>query len=259
MPAARDKSAKQSASLPVPEDDGLRMRDLVRLTGLPRETIHFYLAQGLLPKALKTGRNTATYGPEHLDRLQRIKELQDRHFLPLRAIKAVLEEGAGGGFSEEQEAMLRRVRESVPAGSLRKADADVALSEIVPSKVSRADLDAIRHLGIVDVNGSGSRATISAEDARLLDDWAELRALLRPDEPQITPEMLGLYDDAMDALVAREARTLTQRFTALSGERTLELIEAADPLILRVLAALRRKKIATLLQNATPAASDDPT
>lgn len=259
MPSAPDKRTKPSAPLPAPEDETLRMRDLVRLTGLPRETIHFYLAQGLLPKALKTGRNTAIYGAEHLDRLQRIKELQDRHFLPLRAIKAVLEEGAGGGFSEEQEAMLRRVRESVPAASSRNADADVALSEIVPSRVTRADLDAIRRLGVIDVKGSGARASVSAEDARILESWAELRGLLRPDEPPITPDMLGLYDDAMEALVGREARTLTQRFTALSGERTLELIEAADPLIVRLLAALRRKKIAALLQNATPAAADDRT
>jgi hypothetical protein len=45
--AGRIKRWRRSASLPVPEDDGLRMRDLVRLAGLPRETIHF--TYGLTP------------------------------------------------------------------------------------------------------------------------------------------------------------------------------------------------------------------
>ncbi|MFN8644674.1 MAG: MerR family transcriptional regulator [Candidatus Binatia bacterium] len=64
------------------------MRDLTRATGLTRETIHFYIAQGLLPPGTKTGRNTAEYGREHLERLQRIRDLQAQHFLPLRARSA---------------------------------------------------------------------------------------------------------------------------------------------------------------------------
>src|SRR5690349_11544156 len=109
MPASGKRTAPVArGAAAAPTEEVLRMRDLVRATGLPRETIHFYLAQGLLPKPVKTGRNTAVYGPEHLERLQRIKDLQEKHFLPLRAIKAVLVDGASGGFSEEQEAMLER-------------------------------------------------------------------------------------------------------------------------------------------------------
>ncbi len=79
------------------------MRDLVRESGLPRETIHFYMQQGLLPKALKTGRNTALYTQDHLERLRRIRELQERQFLPLKAIRAILDETADEGFTPEQE------------------------------------------------------------------------------------------------------------------------------------------------------------
>ena len=229
------------------------MRDLVRVTGLPRETIHFYLTQGLLPKPIKTGRNTAVYGLEHLDRLQRIKDLQERHFLPLRAIKAVLEEGAGGGFSEEQEAMLRRVRASQLPMRSHGAAPRVALDGIVPSRVSRADLDAMKRLGFIDVKGRGREATISPEDAGILECWAEIGSLFRAGEERVTPDVLGTYDDAIAALVEREARTLTRRYTNLSGERAAELIEASDPVIARLLAALRRKKIAALLEGLVPA------
>jgi hypothetical protein len=42
------------------------MRDIVRETGLPRSTIHFYLAEGRPPPPTKTGRNTALYSWEHV-------------------------------------------------------------------------------------------------------------------------------------------------------------------------------------------------
>ena len=108
---------------------GLRMKDLTRETGLPRETIHFYIAQGLLPPGTKTGRNTAEYGPGHLLRLQRIRDLQAKHFLPLRAIKALLEdELASENLTPEQEQLLARVRATLP-GLGRGIGHSVALAD----------------------------------------------------------------------------------------------------------------------------------
>lgn len=231
------------------------MRDLVRLSGLPRETIHFYLTQGLLPKPVKSGRNTAEYSAEHLDRLHRIKDLQERHFLPLRAIKAVLEEGVGEGFSPEQEAMLRRVRASqVP--SRRLADSGrVALSELVPGRVRPEDLEALCDLGLVEVRGRGRSASVSADDAQILECWAEVGSLFAPGETPLTPDALQTYDDAMASMVAREARTLTRRYAHFSGERAVQLIEASEPILVRLLTVLRRKKIAALLEGVV---SPDP-
>ena len=77
MKAPRSPSRRPAVRTP-PAADGagaatelLRMRDLVRESGLPRETIHFYKLQGLLPEPIKTGRNTALYTREHLERLDR--------------------------------------------------------------------------------------------------------------------------------------------------------------------------------------------
>ena len=38
-----------------------RMKDLCEASGLPRQAIHFYIQQGLLPPGQKTGRNMAWY------------------------------------------------------------------------------------------------------------------------------------------------------------------------------------------------------
>jgi DNA-binding transcriptional MerR regulator len=85
------------------------MRDLCQATGLERQTIHFYIQEGLLPEGKKTGRNMAYYGEDHLERLRLIKKLQEERFLPLRAIRAVLG-GKSGGFSKEQRKLLADVK-----------------------------------------------------------------------------------------------------------------------------------------------------
>lgn len=234
------------------------MRDLVRLSGLPRETIHFYLAQGLLPKPVKTGRNTAVYGEEHLDRLRRIKDLQETHFLPLRAIKAVLDERDGGGFSPEQELLLRRVRDSAPPLRSREVEGDVALSSLVPSRLPRSQFDGLRRLGLVETKGRGKQATVSPENARIIEAWGQLLDLLQDGEPELTADLLVNYADAMEALVAREARWVTAPFAELSGERAAELIESAEPLVAKLLVAFRRKKIAALLASVDPSEPPKP-
>jgi DNA-binding transcriptional MerR regulator len=68
----------------------LKIRDLVQHSRVSKETIHFYIREGLLPKPLKRGRNTAEYDDSYVERIRFIKELQDRHFLPLAVIKNIL-------------------------------------------------------------------------------------------------------------------------------------------------------------------------
>ena len=68
----------------------LKIRDLVQHTGVSKETVHFYIREGLLPKPPKRGRNTADYDDKYVERIRFIKELQDRHFLPLAVIKNIL-------------------------------------------------------------------------------------------------------------------------------------------------------------------------
>jgi DNA-binding transcriptional MerR regulator len=53
----------------------LSLREMAARTELPPRTIRLYIAMGLLPGPLRTGRNAA-YGPEHLRRLREIRRLQ---------------------------------------------------------------------------------------------------------------------------------------------------------------------------------------
>jgi DNA-binding transcriptional MerR regulator len=75
------------------EGDGRQWRidDLARQAGTTVDTIRFYQREGLLPPALRRGRSIL-YGPAHLERLERIRDLQARHFT-LKGIRALAQEG----------------------------------------------------------------------------------------------------------------------------------------------------------------------
>lgn len=69
---------------------GLRMKELVNATGVPKSTILHYLNQGLLPEPQKTSPNMAYYAPDCVSRIQYIQHLQSRHRLSLSEIKQML-------------------------------------------------------------------------------------------------------------------------------------------------------------------------
>jgi DNA-binding transcriptional MerR regulator len=54
------------------------IRDLEKVTGVPRTTIHYYLRQGLLPRPQKTAASRSLYTDEHVGILRRIAELKQQ-------------------------------------------------------------------------------------------------------------------------------------------------------------------------------------
>src|SRR5690606_5047907 len=88
--AAQQGGGAGSGDRTVSAAMNLRMAELVRRSGVSRETIHYYLREGLLPRPQKTARNTALYGEEHVQRLTLIRSLRDEHLLSLKAIKGLL-------------------------------------------------------------------------------------------------------------------------------------------------------------------------
>ena len=68
----------------------MKIGQLVKKTGIPKETIHFYLREGLLPKPRKAGVNSAEYNDTHLEQLRLIKDLRENYYLPIPEIKKIL-------------------------------------------------------------------------------------------------------------------------------------------------------------------------
>ena len=250
--AAPSRRPARRASRPVtteapPAAALLRMRDLVRESGLPRETIHFYKLQGLLPAPLKTGRNTALYTQEHLDRLRRIRELQERQFLPLRAIRAILDDRAEEGFTPDQEDLVRRVRGTLAGWTRAQQQPTVALADFVPARVTKRELRELLDAGLITVHGTGRGDTVSEDDAVILECWAQFKEAGLGPEQGVGPAELRLYDEAMEQLVQREARMAMAAYSAAHAADLSRVVELVGPVIGRLLSAMHRKRMRQFL------------
>jgi len=56
----------------------MRMRELEKASGVGRETIRYYIREGLLPEPSRASRNSAFYSDDHVARLKAIKRLQGK-------------------------------------------------------------------------------------------------------------------------------------------------------------------------------------
>jgi DNA-binding transcriptional MerR regulator len=91
------------------------MRELERATGVGRETIRYYIREGLLPEPERPGRNVAWYDPSFVERITLIKELQQKRFLPLHVIKTILAGPEATPSRNEVQALLELDGKLFPA------------------------------------------------------------------------------------------------------------------------------------------------
>ena len=68
----------------------MKISTVVKRTGVPKETIHFYIREGLLRKPYKPGINAAAYNENHVKQILLIKELRDNYFFPIPLIKKII-------------------------------------------------------------------------------------------------------------------------------------------------------------------------
>ena len=70
-----------------------RIGEIMRHTGLSRQTIHNYTVFGLITEEARTDSGHRLYGEEVFARLRRVQELKDK--MSLKEIRRVLEEEGG--------------------------------------------------------------------------------------------------------------------------------------------------------------------
>lgn len=83
-----------------------KMSDLVRLSGVSKQTIHFYLREGLLLPPIRTSKNMAYYDESTVNDIHFIKELQEKRYLPLGVIKEVLKAKREGHDLMEEDHLI---------------------------------------------------------------------------------------------------------------------------------------------------------
>lgn len=225
----------------------LRMRDLCARTGLSRQAIHFYVAQGLVEPPRKTGRTMAYYTEAHVERILLIRRLQEEHFLPLEAIRGMLD-GAVQDFTAAQRRALAQVKRGLTSVSADGDDAPVHLEELL-TRVGLCLEDAreLEEIGLLSIRGRGGSAMVSAEDAWLLELWADVRAAGFTRRLGFGPELLLVYERGVARIFEEEKRILAQLIDTVPEDEVAAMVERALPLIHSLLVRAHQRRVRALL------------
>lgn len=185
----------------APAAPGLRMKQLMAATGLPKSTLLYYVEQGLLPPPVKTSPNMAYYDEACVERAQLIRRMQDQHRLPLGKIRVILEAQAQGQdteafialgqeiFGREQGPLLNKQEFMRQSGLGRKAleafqEAGLLLP-LEPGRFDQQDLAMGRLLaGALGRGvGPGDLAFYHRLGSKIVDEEMALRSRITKDLP----------------------------------------------------------------------------
>jgi DNA-binding transcriptional MerR regulator len=175
--------------------------------GVTPRTVRYYQAAGLLPAPERVGRRVA-YGPEHLVRLRKISELQDRG-LRLESIREVLEARSNGQAPAVALLGPELASESWLDESSRQFTA-VELAEFIGE----------RNLGLVgDLQESGYLRQVETEDGPRwqADDLPLLLGALQLAEIGTAVSLSGRARDLLRRRLRRMAEDLVRMWVAESG------------------------------------------
>lgn len=165
-----DPITPSSESEPDAETGLYTIDELAGLSGVPSRTIRFYQSKGTLPAPERRGR-VAYYGPEHVQRLKVIAELQDRG-LRLDAIRDALHQVEQGGDSLQR---WLGVGDRLQAPWSDDRPVVITEDDLLERTHSRPGIIAeLRRLGVIERQGNSRPATFVVPSPGLLDIGLQL-------------------------------------------------------------------------------------
>ena len=189
------------------ENGLLKMKELAEASGVSAGTIKHYLREGLLPEPVKTSRNMAYYPPEFVERIRLIKQLQEERFMPLKNIKAVLDQDPerAKALVELEDRILDRAMAAQEQGRVSRAD--VKRRYEIPENA----LVRLEELEVLTPNSRG----YDADDVKIIEAISRFRAGGYVEELGFTVYDTLRYREALEPLVKQEVDALLER---LAGE-----------------------------------------
>lgn len=219
---------------------GIRIAELVRRTGTPKETIHYYLREGLLRKPKKTSKNMAYYDESHVEQLELIKRLRAESYLPLSVIKTILREAE----------LAASVRKADLAGDLFGLGVKTEFEPLTRAELAQqsglveAELDELERRQILRPLSFRGQKRFRWEDVRIASVVAEALKEAGPDGRSYVLERFEIFERHMRAMVREEAAHFFAR--VLSGgesTRAVELLKSGRETLARYLGIARVRRM----------------
>jgi DNA-binding transcriptional MerR regulator len=223
----------------------LKMSELAERSGVSAGTIRYYLREGLLGEGsdiVRTSRNMAYYPPSYVERIELIKRLQEKRFMPLRLIKGALEEDP-----DRVRALIEledRILERAVAGAEERSRVSMkAVRERY--EIPRNVLERLAEIGVLSPNRSG----YDQDDVKIIEAIAAFRAGGYEEALGFTVYDTLRYREALEPLVQAEVRALLDRLAGeVEVERATEILAAGVEPLRELLGAMHSKLLLSELR-----------
>lgn len=232
----------------------MRMRELEKASGVGRETIRYYIREGLLPEPARASRNSASYSDGHVARLRAIKRLQEERFLPLAVIRSLLdaEDGerwlAPTAFPMLDTLLAARLE---AGGMARVAVADV----ITQLDTDMRTIEEHAATGMISIDADGM---ITARDVAILGTIRELGDIGFSEELGFTSAQMRIYLDFVEWVTTQEMRVFLQGTAGHVGEaQAIDMAERGVSVINELLSQLRTRAVLRKLGERRRVANDN--
>jgi DNA-binding transcriptional MerR regulator len=221
----------------------MKMQDLERATGVGRETIRFYIREGLLPQPERPGRNLAWYDESFVERLALIKELQQKRFLPLQVIKAIVGNDAEPSRAEVK-ALLELDGKLFPAVDVGKTAAERLSTVARRTGLKASEIRQLADTGLVEIETRDGDQWLDDIAIRIVELWAKMRQAGYVEELGFKPDNLRLYVDFVRWLAREELRIFSHGVAGrVDVEPAARMAEAGINLVNQLLALFRKATI----------------
>ena len=140
----------------------MKIGELAKATDVSVSTLKYYVKEGLITPACKTGRNMAWYDPSCVATIRAIRSLQRERYYPLSVIKQLL---CATDDSQREMALL----DAIHKVDYRSTGEPVSHSEAVRrSRLTPAQIARLTEAGLITPSGERRRAVYSAADVTVM-------------------------------------------------------------------------------------------
>ncbi|MBU0996308.1 MAG: MerR family transcriptional regulator [Proteobacteria bacterium] len=224
----------------------LKMKELCEQTDVTSGTIRYYIKQGLLPEPHKPHKNMAYYEQGYVDKIKLIKDLQEKHYLPLNVIKMILDEK---GYDE---AGVKDWLRQVDTASWFETQIENNGTQVMTREellqftgIDPVDFDAAvsYNMLIPDKNGQFDKENIKT--ALLA---SEFRRIGLTEARGFTIEFLALHYNLLEFVVKKEVDIFARNIIDynLGSDEVLELSEKALEVLYKISPIMHRHFIKKL-------------
>jgi DNA-binding transcriptional MerR regulator len=218
----------------------MKMRELERRTGVSRQMVQYYLANGLLPEPARPRPNVADYGEEHVRAIEAIRKLQTDGRLKVQEIRAALD---GSGAPVRGEAALMPHLDALFALRAGVDTQRVPLQTLLArNRHAKRDAEALQQVGAITLHREHGQTMLTRLDAQIVDRWADMRAAGFTEDEGFDAGIVALHVEAAAALASAEVDVFLSRVRPEHPpERKAAMAEAGSKVMLDLFTLLRVK------------------